>query len=79
MTNHRKASIINLVVGVTLILLGAVGMASLTTNLSNTNLFGGMSFVLVFVLLGGYETGKYAEMRHEQKKALGNLTAQEYP
>ena len=43
-----------------------VGLSS--NNLVDVNLFWVMCFVLVVVLMGGYETGKYAEMRHEQRK-----------
>ena len=69
MTNYRKASAINLIIGIALILLGIGAIIGLTNNnLISANLFWAMCFILVFVLIGGYETGKYAEMRHEQKK-----------
>ncbi len=75
MADYRKASAINLVVGVTLILLGLGGIAGFTTsNVLGANLFWPMIFTLVFVLMGGYETGKYAEMRHERERARGNST-----
>jgi uncharacterized membrane protein len=68
MTNYRKANTTNLVVGIALVLLGIGGMANLTSsNHFGANLFWSMTFVLVFVLMGGYETGKYAEMRHQKK------------
>jgi hypothetical protein len=70
MTNHRKASSTNLIVGIALILLGIGGMASLTiSNIVGANLFWAICFILVLVLMGGYETGKYAEMRHGQRRS----------
>ncbi|XHH08496.1 MAG: hypothetical protein ACFCUE_13135 [Candidatus Bathyarchaeia archaeon] len=69
MTNYHKASTVNLVVGVALILFGVVGIAS--NNFASSNLFSQL-FLLVFVLIGGYETGKYAEMRHEKIKTHAN-------
>jgi hypothetical protein len=74
MTNYRKASTINLVVGVALILLGVGGIVNLASNnVFNSNYFWAIIFLLVFVLLGGYETGKYAEMRHEHKESTSSL------
>ena len=68
MSNYlRKAGAINLVVGIALILLGIGSMISIISrNISGANLGGSMSLVLLFVFLGGYETGKYAEMRHSK-------------
>jgi hypothetical protein len=58
----------NLVVGIALILLGLGGMALVFSNdFVGANLFWGVCFILVFVFMGGYETGKYIEMRHEQR------------
>jgi hypothetical protein len=75
MTNYRKASTINLVAGVALIVLGMVGIANLAiTSLSSSNLFWAMIFLSVFVLMGGYEAGKYAEMRHERQKEQTQVT-----
>jgi hypothetical protein len=69
MTNHRKASTTNLVVGIAFIVLGMVGITNLViTNLSSSNIFWATIFLSVFVLMGGYEAGKYAEMRHEKQK-----------
>ncbi len=68
MVTYRKANASNLMIGSVSIFFGIVGMVSFTFNLSNANLFWGMCFVLVFVLIGGYETGKYAEMRHERER-----------
>ncbi len=74
MTDYRKANAINLVVGVALILLGLGGIAGLaTSNVLGANLFWSMIFVLFFVLMGGYETGKYGEMRHERERATRNF------
>jgi hypothetical protein len=75
MTNYRKAGTNNLVIGVALILLGVGAIVGLTSNnLVDVNLFWAMCFILVVVLMGGYETGKYSEMRHEQRKSESNLT-----
>lgn len=69
MTSYRKAGTNNLVLGVALILVGVIAIIGLTSsNLVEANLFWAMCFILAFVLVGGYETGKYAEMRHEQTK-----------
>ena len=69
MTTHRKASTINLVAGVSLLVLGIVGITNLViTSPSSSNLFWAVIFLSIFVFIGGYETGKYAEMRHESKK-----------
>ncbi len=69
MTNYRRTSAINLVVGAVLILLGLGGTVIVaSTNLANSNQFWEMVFLSVFVLLGGYEIGKYTEMRHERNK-----------
>jgi len=69
MANSRKAGTNNLVIGLALILVGVGAIVGLSSNnLVDVNLFWVMCFVLVVVLMGGYETGKYAEMRHEQRK-----------
>jgi hypothetical protein len=68
-TNYRKANSTNLVVGIALILLGVGGIVNLSRNLIGANLFWSISFIMVFVLIGGYEAGKYAEMRHEHRKS----------
>jgi hypothetical protein len=39
-----------------------------SSNTTDANLFWGMSFILVFGLVGGYETGKFAEMLLERKR-----------
>jgi cation transport ATPase len=72
MANYRKASKINLVVGMALIFLSIVGLVSLySSHSSGADLFWAMGFVLIFSLVGGYETGKYIEMRLEQKSERG--------
>jgi uncharacterized membrane protein len=69
MTAYRKASAINLVVGAASVVFGIVGIINLAiASLYSSNLFWALIFLLVFVLVGGYEAGKYAEMRHEQQK-----------
>ncbi len=74
MANYRRTSAINLVVGVLLILLGLGGtLVVASTNLFNSNLFWEMVFLSVFVLVGGYELGKYAEMRHERNNQTGKV------
>ncbi len=69
MTTYRKTNAINLVAGIILIVLGLGGMVSLTFGNVDSNLFWGIAFAAIFVLVGGYETGKYAEMRHQQRKS----------
>ncbi len=67
MTTYRKTNEINLVAGIILIVLGLGGI-SLTFGNVDANLFG-IVFAALLVLVGGYETGKYAEMRHQQRKS----------
>ncbi len=74
MTNYRKTNAINLFVGVTLILLGIGGTVVIaSTNLASSNLFWTMVFLSVFILVGGYEIGKYVEMRYERNRQTSNL------
>lgn len=73
MTGYRKASRTNLLVGIGLVSLSIIGMLSLySNNVTGASLFWGMSFILVFGLLGGYETGKFAEMLLERKRKYPN-------
>ena len=59
----------NLFIGIALILLGLGGMALVfSNNFVGANLFWRVCFILVFVFMGGYEAGKYIEMRHEQRE-----------
>ncbi len=68
MTGFRMASTVNLVVGLALVLVGLVGLVDITaTRFFGPSDFWAVVFLSVFVLMGGYETGKYAEMRHERK------------
>ena len=58
------AGIRNLVFGIILILLAIVGLISVRAeNVSGSNLTGSIVFIFVFVFIGGYEIGKYAENR----------------
>jgi hypothetical protein len=59
--NIRKTGVINLVVGIVLLLLGITAMISISPNISTANLTGQLGFILLFVFVGGYEIGKYAE------------------
>jgi Na+(H+)/acetate symporter ActP len=75
MTNSRKACTINLLAGLVLILLGMGGIINIAfTSLSSLGLFWAMIFLALLVLLGGYEAGKYTEMRHEQPKEKTQVT-----
>ncbi len=67
MTAYRKTNAINLIAGIILIVLGSGGIASLALNV-DANLFG-IAFAALLILVGGYETGKYAEMRHQRRKS----------
>lgn len=74
MSDYRKASAVNLVVGIGLILF-SIGLitplapiANLNLGNSGINLEEQIFFLLVFVFVGGYEIGKYAEMRGELRK-----------
>ncbi len=69
MTTYRKASVVNLVAGIVLIVLGIGGMIGVTFGNLDANLFSGLVFATAFIFVGGYETGKYAEMRYEQRKS----------
>ena len=66
---YRKTSATNLIAGVILIVLGVGGMVSLTFGNVDANLLWGIAFAALLILVGGYETGKYAEMRHQQRKS----------
>ena len=67
----RKADVVNLVLGIVLVLFALVGMAAIGREISAVNIAGQLGFILVFVLVGGYEIGKYAERRHN-KPTNGN-------
>jgi hypothetical protein len=68
----RKANVVNLVVGIVLVLLAFVGIVAIGREISAVNIAGQLGFILLFVLVGGYEIGKYAESRHN-KPNNGNL------
>ncbi len=63
MTNYppRKANKANLVVGINLVFVAINGLTSAMSNFSGSNLTGALAFILVFMFMGGYEIGKYAE------------------
>ncbi len=44
------------------------GAASFSSGYRDANLSWGIFFAAALVLVGGYEVGKYAEMRREQRK-----------
>ena len=66
--NTRKADVVNLVVGIALLLFALFGMLAIGRDISAANIAGQLGFVLVFVLFGGYEIGKYVEGRHDRRK-----------
>jgi hypothetical protein len=60
----RPAGRTNLVVGIALILFSIFALMSvITNNVSGSSLTGPSIFIFVFVFMGGYEIGKYAENR----------------
>ena len=68
MTNYppRKAGTRNLFYGIILILLAIIGLISvIAENVSGSNLAGSTVIVFLFVFVGSYEIGKYAENRIE--------------
>ena len=64
----RKARLVNLVVGLIMLLFGiGISVSLITRNVSGSNLVGPISLVLIFIFLGGYEIGKFAESRYEKQ------------
>ncbi len=59
--NVHKTGLVNLVVGIVLLLLAIGGMVSISQSISAVNLAGPLGLILLFVFVGGYEIGKYAE------------------
>jgi uncharacterized membrane protein len=68
----RKANVVNFVVGIVLVLFALVGMIDVGREIVAVNIAGQLGFILLFVLVGGYEVGKYAERRHNNLNK-GNL------
>ena len=66
----RKTGVINLVVGIVLLLLGIGTMVSISPSISAVNLAGPLDLVLLFIFVGGYEIGKYAERRYNSRMKL---------
>jgi hypothetical protein len=62
----RNANVVNLVVGIVLIMIALVGIVAIGREISAAYIAGQLGFILLFVLVGGYEIGKYAERRHNK-------------
>lgn len=71
----RRATRVNLVIGVGLVLLSILSLVSVvTSSVSGANLAGSAIFILGLTFLGGYEIGKYVENRiSKQQKSNNNF------
>jgi|WetSurMetagenome_2_1015567.scaffolds.fasta_scaffold346154_2 hypothetical protein len=70
MSNIRKSNAVNLVVGLVLVLIGIRALMSIIgPNAPSASLAGEGIFVLLFIFVGGYETGKYAEGWYAKSRA----------
>ncbi len=60
----HRAGRVNLVVGIALVLLSVLALISvIANNVSGSTLGSSVIFMLLFMFIGGYEIGKYAENR----------------
>jgi hypothetical protein len=70
MSTIRKSNAVNLVVGLVLVLIGIGAlMPIIGPNTPNASFAGEGILALLFIFVGGYETGKYAEGRYAKSRA----------
>jgi hypothetical protein len=65
----RKANATNLIIGLVLVLIGVAAlMPIIGPNTPGSSFVGEDIFALLFIFVGGYETGKYAESRYVERR-----------